>query len=288
MYPPLDVFVVRALGDLTKWTKGMLGLLLPDTNTTRVILMQPGQRVCIKIAVVLGYRRGIMLGPADATLFRERTYKRLGLDVHPRQNESLSFPLRIKLFNRGGSRHIRVPSNQQLRELLLERGGTEMFQLEVVEELIELTFAQQVGVWANADLIIMPHGAGLTNMIFARNHVPIIEVFPRHFVNDLYRQEAQRTGHPYFPLMSERLNSSAFKDRPIDEINCEYYHGIDIMSQADCHHNYFKSSMVTLDPKKLMDTIEMALETLPLDSFPSSQSLSHPIRPANNPWGVPG
>eukprot|EP00301_Raphidiophrys_heterophryoidea_P001868 c10883_g3_i1.p1 GENE.c10883_g3_i1~~c10883_g3_i1.p1 ORF type:complete len:143 (-),score=22.91 c10883_g3_i1:5-433(-) len=135
--------------------------------------------------------------------------------------------------------------------------------------------------------VMMPHGAGLTNMIFARNHVPVIEIFPRHFVPEIYRQVASSSGHPYHCVMSERINSSVFAEAPINEINCEYLHGIDLMIQGECHQE-FKGSMITLNLQNLLNTIEMALESLPLQSFPPTRFFYDPIRPSNDPLGKPG
>jgi hypothetical protein len=287
MYPPMDTIVIRALGELGAWNKGLLDLLLPN-NHTRVIIMQPGERVCSKTAVLMGYRRGLISGQQDGTLFRERAYSRLGLDIRPKQSEELAYPLRVRLFNREGSRHMTSPTEDEVRAMLVQDGGSEAYDFKTIQDFSHLPFATQVELWANADLIIMPHGAGLTNMIFARNHVPVIEVFPRHFYIEMYRSVAANTNHPYFALMSERLPSTDYHANPIDEINCEYWHGIDIMNEAHCHHQYLKHSYITVDKAKLQSTIKLALEALPLVAFPANRVAKDPIRPKNDPWGKPG
>ena len=54
----------------------------------------------------------------------------------------------------------------------------------------QLTFAQQVARAARSDVLIGPHGAGLTHMLWLRDHRLVIEI----------QKEGQRRGDYYFHM----------------------------------------------------------------------------------------
>jgi capsular polysaccharide biosynthesis protein len=61
--------------------------------------------------------------------------------------------------------------NQSQLNIILRKHGFETYKLET------LSFREQLNIIYNADIIMGPHGAGLSNMIFADNPI-IIELFP--------------------------------------------------------------------------------------------------------------
>jgi hypothetical protein len=65
----------------------------------------------------------------------------------------------------------RILNEAVLRKALKQRG----FEIVVLEKL---AMADQMRVFAEADVIISPHGAGLTNVIFCNAGTLLIEIFP--------------------------------------------------------------------------------------------------------------
>ena len=67
----------------------------------------------------------------------------------------------------------------------------------------ELTFAEQVAVFANASALVSPHGSGLTNMLFLPDGAPILEIRALYAGNRgklwdrSYQILAGLTDHPY-------------------------------------------------------------------------------------------
>jgi capsular polysaccharide biosynthesis protein len=63
----------------------------------------------------------------------------------------------------------------------------------------DLSVADQVAVTRTADVIVGPHGAAMTNMLFAPNGRSVVELlvdrYPRSFV-----PIAEIAGHDYFPV----------------------------------------------------------------------------------------
>ena len=63
--------------------------------------------------------------------------------------------------------------NEEELDPILERNGFVKVTLEA------LPIAEQIAIFRGADVIIGPHGAGLTNIMFCRPGTRILEIFPR-------------------------------------------------------------------------------------------------------------
>jgi hypothetical protein len=73
----------------------------------------------------------------------------------------------------------------------------------VTVDLQELSVAQQIGLFADAKWIVAPHGAGLTNMIFAPGDCRIVELFGSAKINDCYRFLAEVVGCAHTFVLGE-------------------------------------------------------------------------------------
>ena len=95
-----------------------------------------------------------------------------------------------------------------------------VFDLPGVEETVQL--------FSNAAIIVGPHGAGMTNMLFSAHGIPIVEFMPLEQPNMCYWHLSEMLGNRYFmiPVRSEtdhcmRVDCSALSDmlnRSIDVI----------------------------------------------------------------------
>jgi capsular polysaccharide biosynthesis protein len=56
--------------------------------------------------------------------------------------------------------------------------------------LEDFSLAEQIGMFAHAEAIVGPHGAGLTNIVFARPRCGVVELHAGHWVNWCYRRLA--------------------------------------------------------------------------------------------------
>jgi capsular polysaccharide biosynthesis protein len=61
--------------------------------------------------------------------------------------------------------------------------------------LIDLSVAEQIDLFADADLIVAPHGAGLSNVVYA-DAVAVIELFGQKKMASFARL-AEMLGHDY-------------------------------------------------------------------------------------------
>jgi capsular polysaccharide biosynthesis protein len=84
-----------------------------------------------------------------------------------------------------------------LEDALVSRLGA------VIARMENLSFDAQVRLAHEADVIIGPHGAGLTNVAFARPGSWLVELLPRRHPNDLYRLVAADCGIRYTAITGD-------------------------------------------------------------------------------------
>jgi capsular polysaccharide biosynthesis protein len=59
----------------------------------------------------------------------------------------------------------------------------------------DYSFAQQINIFSEAKVVVAPHGAGLTNMVFAPSGTTLIEFFGENYINGCYWAIANICGH---------------------------------------------------------------------------------------------
>ncbi|MFP8890033.1 glycosyltransferase family 61 protein [Natrialbaceae archaeon A-CW2] len=102
---------------------------------------------------------------------------------------------RIYISRQNAKRGRKISNYESLEDKLSKRG----FQSVCLEKL---PFEKQVEICANADVIIGPHGAGLTNMIFSTN-AKIFEIFNDKFLKPSYCLLAHECGHDYYHYIGD-------------------------------------------------------------------------------------
>jgi capsular polysaccharide biosynthesis protein len=93
----------------------------------------------------------------------------------------------------------RVTNEPEVIEMLERRG------FEVLE-LAALPLAEQVRAFAEAKLIVGPHGAGLTNIVFAASNATVVDLHPRDEINHALWVEASALGLKYALLTCAKMN----------------------------------------------------------------------------------
>ncbi|MDB5147526.1 MAG: Capsular polysaccharide biosynthesis protein [Mucilaginibacter sp.] len=87
--------------------------------------------------------------------------------------------------------------NQAEIEDYLESMGFESLQCE------NYTIAEQASIFYNADVIIGPHGAAFTNIIFCKPGTRVIEFFSPKWINPCYWTISNEVGLDYYYLIGE-------------------------------------------------------------------------------------
>lgn len=60
-----------------------------------------------------------------------------------------------------------------------------------------LSYQEQLAIYAGAEMVMGPHGAGFTNMLFAPQNATAIEMFPKHRAATFYRELCGQIGQRY-------------------------------------------------------------------------------------------
>lgn len=68
-----------------------------------------------------------------------------------------------------------------------------------------LSVAEQVSLFAAAEVVIGAHGAALTNTVFCSPGTKVIEIFAPDYVNPCYRQLSTQVGLEYWEFIGERV-----------------------------------------------------------------------------------
>ncbi|MDX6501679.1 MAG: hypothetical protein QOG23_4939 [Blastocatellia bacterium] len=92
-------------------------------------------------------------------------------------------PQRVYITRRLAAKR-RLVNEDQIESLLHEHGF-------IIAELETLSFAEQVRLFAQAEIVVGPHGAGLTNMVWAPRDCKIMEIQHPDYINVMYYMLAE-------------------------------------------------------------------------------------------------
>ncbi|NJK64484.1 MAG: glycosyltransferase family 61 protein [Synechococcaceae cyanobacterium SM2_3_1] len=110
-------------------------------------------------------------------------------------------PSRIYISRRDSSRR-RLLNEDEVIELLAEFG----FRSYLLESMSVL---QQASLLSSAQVVISPHGAGLTNIIFCNPGSKIVEIFSPQYVKNFYHILSNMFNLEYFYLVGEEIDKSS-------------------------------------------------------------------------------
>lgn len=106
------------------------------------------------------------------------------------------------LISRSAAAYRRLINQAELLEAIAP------FQFECVQ-LESFSFAEQVAMFNAAEIIIAPHGAGLSNLVFCQPNTTLLEIFLPNEVLDYYRIISAHVGVRYYAWMGEPIEIEA-------------------------------------------------------------------------------
>jgi len=189
--------------------------LTPDTTVVCPPILYPYQRESLALAGL----KGLEFLPTNA--FRCIEAEEILVPVLPQttghQHHVTLEALRATFLprNRGamaqGERKIFISRRKALRGLsneseilpLLESEGFEVALLE------DMALVQQIALFAGADTVVAPHGAGLSHIAFMPHGSKVVELFSRDFINPCYWRLAGVCGHTYHMLTGSPSGKTA-------------------------------------------------------------------------------
>ena len=111
---------------------------------------------------------------------------------------------------------------------LLNRFGFKTFHLE------SISFLEQVNLFSKAEIVVSPHGAGLTNLVFCSPGTKVIEIFAEGYVPPGYKMISSYYNLDYYYLISEGVENAQAKRKARDRhINVNLNSLLDLMKLAE-------------------------------------------------------
>ena len=152
-------FIISSRQDLKKWQKDYLNILGIDLEQCLFVEQEP---IRVKKLLIVSPRRFQFYYSIDVV----RKFSQLMLENLGYSNRN---PEEYVYISRSSSKTRHVENEQELIDRLSQFG----FRLYTLENM---SVAEQVRLFTKAKVIIAPHGAGLTNMIYCKQP-KVIEIF---------------------------------------------------------------------------------------------------------------
>ena len=198
--PEIKLLLSKTLSDDER---SALEALLPDN--VGVEQVAPDTKVSVEQFAVLPFLSGDWAGylPMEyLRFFRRRLFDRFGIDPESQRTE------RVFVSRKRAS--MRWITNEDALARRLESADFASYCLE------ELAFPAQMDLFSRARTVIAPHGAGLTNLLFATD-CGVIEIFPGKPLNH-YRLLSAALDLEYANTTGPQKHKDANALAPIDEV----------------------------------------------------------------------
>jgi capsular polysaccharide biosynthesis protein len=119
--------------------------------------------------------------------------------------DTMRKPDRAIYITRGDANTRRVINEAEIREEVLEHG------FEIVS-LTGLPFLEQVKLFAEARIVVGPHGAGFTNAVFCQSGSALIEFMPKGWRINCFERLARLVGIRYHSIIGAELGADVSND----------------------------------------------------------------------------
>ena len=130
--------------------------------------------------------------------------------VHPDYNNTDTLHIYI---SRRSAKNRSLENESELEEKLKQLG----LKIVTLEKMI---LYEQINLIANAEVIIAPHGAGLSHIIWGNKQKKLIEIFPSHTNNDCYARIAVQKSMDYKFVICDHKDGKEYI--PIESVIDKY------------------------------------------------------------------
>jgi capsular polysaccharide biosynthesis protein len=122
--------------------------------------------------------------------------------VHPQDLFTLrqEFLPHVTALNNSNSRYLYISRSKTSKRTL---GNERELEIRLAAKGVEILFAEnlslseQIQLFSSARIVIAPHGAGLSNLVWSQPGAKVLEIFPAEMFNDCYARLAMNLGLEY-------------------------------------------------------------------------------------------
>ncbi|MEN9518817.1 MAG: hypothetical protein RLZZ381_1405 [Cyanobacteriota bacterium] len=115
------------------------------------------------------------------------------------QNQSKIYVSRARAKNR------QLVNEIEVNQLLTKSGFVTVF-------LEEMSFLEQIKTFANAKMIVSPHGSGLTNLVFCSPNTQVIELFSPNYIRTDYWMISQQLDLQHYYIVGQNFSCSSLRN----------------------------------------------------------------------------
>jgi capsular polysaccharide biosynthesis protein len=120
------------------------------------------------------------------------------------QTGSRQYPEKIYV-SRAKAKYRQVANDTQVIELLSNYGFTTVF-------LEDFSVREQAALFSQAKVIVAPHGAGLTNLVFCNKGTRVVELSSPNYIRTYYLALGNLLGLNHYYLLGENLNCDLLRN----------------------------------------------------------------------------
>jgi glycosyl transferase family 61 len=147
-------------------------------------------------------------------------------------SEPVAVEQRRRLYiSRAGAKRGRPVANEREIEKVLSSRGFETVRLE------ELSVREQAELFASAEVVVGPHGAGFANLVFCQPGAKIVEFFNRSYVHPLYWMLSNRLELQYLAFIAGEKGPRSWSSWPTqggsDPITVDKRALVDLLTNAE-------------------------------------------------------
>ncbi|MGB5712405.1 MAG: glycosyltransferase 61 family protein, partial [Waterburya sp.] len=119
---------------------------------------------------------------------------------------SLAKTSRTKIYvSRARAKNRQLVNEPEVGELLNKQGFKTVF-------LEEMSVLEQVAVFVNAEIIVAPHGSGLTNLVFCSPQTKVVELFSPNYLRTDYWMISQHLQLQHYYLVGQNFDCPSLRN----------------------------------------------------------------------------
>jgi len=119
---------------------------------------------------------------------------------------SLAKTNRQKIYvSRARAKNRQLINEQEVNDLLTKSGFITVF-------LEEMSVLEQVAIFVNAEIVVSPHGSGLTNLVFCSPKTKVVELFSPNYLRTDYWMISQQLKLQHYYLVGQNFNCPSLRN----------------------------------------------------------------------------